>query len=495
MNEKLKWKIGETCTSIDARKARVVKLGKEDELVRVDNKVIKIKQKSDKDLNEKRYTFLKRSGSQGYEFIGRLRLFSGGTTSPKFREWIFESGREGTDIGEIFNNTQECCRAMGVSPHKGYLQGSRYGELWFPQEGNEAYSNVYDKKSGTLKEYVPNRYFFEKVSDGYKFLGSFKFVGIENNASIWELDMNGDNTSILESKKILLESSYQLILTGAPGTGKTFMARRLAAEMIGCEVEELKNQEQFSFVQFHPGYDYSDFVIGLKPKLDEGSKQVVFEWKDGIFKTLCDKAKTNNNKKFVMVIDEINRADLSRVFGELFFCLEEGYRGDEITLPNGGTFTIPDNVYIIGTMNDIDRSVESMDFALRRRFAWHEVKAEDTGEQIIWSAPKVGELDKNTALKKMRKVNDGLKELGFDEAYKLGGAYFKKIEKYASAPGNKWDSLWDNHIVVILREYLRGRRDAKKALETLKAAYDKAGTGSAPKNESEGSIQQPNAEQ
>ena len=320
-------------------------------------------------------------------------------------------------------------------------------------------------------------------------------MGIENNASIWELDMNGDNTSILESKKILLESSYQLILTGAPGTGKTFMARRLAAEMIGCEVEELKNQEQFSFVQFHPGYDYSDFVIGLKPKLDEGSKQVVFEWKDGIFKTLCDKAKTNNNKKFVMVIDEINRADLSRVFGELFFCLEEGYRGDEITLPNGGTFTIPDNVYIIGTMNDIDRSVESMDFALRRRFAWHEVKAEDTGEQIIWSAPKVGELDKNTALKKMRKVNDGLKELGFDEAYKLGGAYFKKIEKYASAPGNKWDSLWDNHIVVILREYLRGRRDAKKALETLKAAYDKAGTGSAPKNESEGSIQQPNAEQ
>lgn len=492
MNEKLKWKIGETCTSIDARKAGVVKLGKEDELVRVDNKVIKIKQKSNKDLKDPRYTFLKRSGSQGYEFIGCLRLFSGGTTSPKSREWIFESGLEGTEVGKIFNDTQECCRARGVTPHKGHLQSSRYQDLWFPQEGNEAYSNVYDKKSGTLKEYVPNRYFFEKVPDGYKFLGSFKFVGIENNASIWELDMNDET---LESEKILLETNHQLILTGAPGTGKTFMARRLAAEMIGCEVEELKNQEQFSFVQFHPGYDYSDFVIGLKPKLDEGSKQVVFEWKDGIFKTLCDKAKTNN-KKFVMFIDEINRADLSRVFGELFFCLEEGYRGDEITLPNGEEFTIPDNVYIIGTMNDIDRSVESMDFALRRRFAWHEVKAKDTGKQIIWSAD-VEEADKKTALAKMQTVNKALtsEELKFGEAYKLGGAYFKKIEKYASAPGNKWDSLWDNHIVVILREYLRGRRDAEKALKMLKAAYDEAGTGSAPKNEAEGSIQQPNAEQ
>lgn len=313
----------------------------------------------------------------------------------------------------------------------------------------------------------------------------------------------GDESDCIDKEKKnllsrLLEKNHQLILTGAPGTGKTFMARRLAAEMIGCEVEELKNQEQFSFVQFHPGYDYSDFVIGLKPKLDE-SKQVVFEWKDGIFKTLCDGADkekgSDDKKKFVMVIDEINRADLSRVFGELFFCLEEGYRGEEITLPNGGTFTIPNNVYIIGTMNDIDRSVESMDFALRRRFAWHEVKAEDTGEQIIRSAPKVGELDKNTALEKMRKVNDGLKELGFDEAYKLGGAYFKKIEKYASGPDNKWVSLWDNHIAVILREYLRGRRNADKDLQTLREAYDKAGAGSAPKNESEASIQQNNAGQ
>ena len=322
--------------------------------------------------------------------------------------------------------------------------------------------------------------------------------------SDWYRRVNNESDCIDKEKKNLLsrllEKNHQLILTGAPGTGKTFMARRLTAEMIGCEVEELKNQEQFSFVQFHPGYDYSDFVIGLKPKLDEKSKQVVFEWKDGIFKILCDGADkekgSDDKKKFVMVIDEINRADLSRVFGELFFCLEESYRGEEITLPNGGKFTIPKNVYIIGTMNDIDRSVESMDFALRRRFAWHEVKAEDTGEQIIWSAD-VEEADKKTALAKMQKVNKALtsEELKFGEAYKLGGAYFKKIEKYASAPGNKWKCLWDNHIVVILREYLRGRRDAEKALETLKAAYDEAGAGSAPKNESEGSIQQTNVEQ
>lgn len=487
MNEELKWKIGETY-NIVARKHNVVKLKEEDEPVRENDRVIRIKRKSDPEIKERRYTFFKRSGSQGYEFIGRLKLSCGDTTKPKFRQWVSEKGLEGTkiEIGKIFNDLEECCRAREISPPKGHLQSAKYKDLWFPREGNEAYSNEYDKESGTLKEYVANRDFFEKTSDGDKYLGRFKFVDIKDNASIWELDMNDDNDMpISESEKnalsSLLENNLQLILTGAPGTGKTFMAWQLAAKMIGCKEDELGSNSQFKFVQFHPGYDYSDFVIGLKPKLDKESKQVTFEWKDGIFKKFCDAAKEDSGKNYVMVIDEINRADLSRVFGELFFCLEETYRGKEITLPNetdseqdktgNNKFTIPKNVYIIGTMNDIDRSVESMDFALRRRFAWHEVKAEDTGEEIIGTAD-VSDVVRDVSAQKMKAVNDKLKALKFGEEYKLGGAYFKKIEKYKDNPEKMWESLWDNHIAVILREYLRGRRNADEILKSLKECFD-----------------------
>ena len=278
----------------------------------------------------------------------------------------------------------------------------------------------------------------------------------------------------------LLQVNKNLILTGAPGVGKTYTARQVAAKMIGVEIEKLRQgHEQYEFVQFHPNYDYSDFVEGIKPELTEGGS-ILLKCRDGIFKKFCKKAKDAPEKKFVFVIDEINRADLSRVFGELFFGLESDYRGDKIEtqysylLENKEPFVIPPNVYLIGTMNDIDRSVESMDFALRRRFAWKEITATDS-EHIIDKA-EIADDWKEHAKIHMRNLNNVIAchdSLGV--AYQIGGAYFKKLEKYNKMEETSaFDSLWINHIEMLLYEYLRGipKERKEKLLTKMKTAFD-----------------------
>ena len=293
-----------------------------------------------------------------------------------------------------------------------------------------------------------------------------------------------------EEIKQLLESNLQVILTGAPGTGKTYMARKVAEELVceGIEAEEERTnakRNRIKSVQFHPGYDYSDFVIGMKPRLvgAEGNQQVTFEWCSGVFKKFVAAAKANPDHKYVFLIDEINRADLSRVFGEMFSLLEEDYRyyrdGDVernatgILLPNGENFVIPKNLYIIGTMNDIDRSVESMDFALRRRFAWYEVSAEES-EGII--DEKVHDQESAETLKRaMIALNLRIADPDFHlgSEYQLGGAIFAKYVKYIDDV-NPFDMLWKRHIEIILKEYLRGRRTKGTDLNELKGIYDQS---------------------
>ena len=423
---------------------------------------------------------------------------------------------------------------------------------------------------------------------------------VESSSHI--IDVNSDDPYV---KLLLMKKN--LILTGAPGTGKTFLSKQIAAYVIGnCGWDSLTSEQkkQVGFVQFHPSYDYTDFVEGLRPA--EGGE---FCRQDGIFKDFCKRAisedksitdvstnlfdkvynellddirggaitkyeritaddlsvevnsngkiifgserknykttsirnlrllfdhyiaegKTNasgisredmwkdiydltegktstldyteyywvlnqlltrakgarasissedkhiNNerkkKPYIFIIDEINRGELSKIFGELFYSIEPDYRGpkgtvqtqynnmvDEDDVFRDG-FYVPENVYIIGTMNDVDRGVEAMDFAIRRRFGWKEVTAEESAENMGLS---------KDAKAKMKALNNALIEAGLTNAHKIGGAYFRKLED------NDYNSLWDYHLEGIIFEYFRGEPDALEKMLAIKKAYNEA---------------------
>lgn len=372
---------------------------------------------------------------------------------------------------------------------------------------------------------------------------------------------------LLQDISELLLANKNLILTGAPGTGKTYLAKTLAEEW-GAKYE---------LIQFHPSYDYTDFVEGLRP-IQNVNGEVGFELRDGSFKKFCKEAlKYQNNqqlsnfeevyqrfiddisesstdlttpsrespfsiivnsrenitavlssetqrqitltkpliqnyletgkslrwkpyltsvcdyieesydlrmsdtgdksKKFIIILDEINRAEISKVLGELFFSIDPGYRGesgrvttqyanlqtDEDVFKEG--FYIPDNVYIIGTMNDIDRSVESFDFAMRRRFAWKEIKSAD--RLSMWE----GQIDDwaEEAKQRLMDLNKAIESVqGLNSAYHVGPSYFLKLANY----DGDFDKLWTYHLESLLFEYLRGYPDAEQQIQGLKDAYN-----------------------
>ena len=403
--------------------------------------------------------------------------------------------------------------------------------------------------------------------------------------------------------KLLLESK-NLIFRGAPGTGKSYLAKQIAADIISngytdkwADLTE-EQRRQVEFVQFHPSYDYSDFVEGLRPKMNEDGS-MGFELQDGIFKSFVDRArrnfedsqkpkevrekeissstaleeffadiefgeeefktikgskftitnmddkhiylaipgnetvnklslnidelrkmlesglefnkvsditkffgkqfgtqnysydfalfkaikeagKTNRKakvkeeplKKYIFIIDEINRGEISKILGELFFAIDPGYRGQagEVATQYSNMhvnpdekFYIPENVYIIGTMNDIDRSVDSFDFAMRRRFRFVEVRAESTQDMLDTIAD---EDTKNEAIARMDRLNaEILKVEGLNENYQIGASYFLKL-KYLN-----FDDFWTDYLEPLLQEYVRGLYDEKGIMKRFARAY------------------------
>ena len=324
----------------------------------------------------------------------------------------------------------------------------------------------------------------------------------------------------------------QVIFTGAPGTGKTWAVKLFVEEKQKGETNTYK------FVQFHSSYDYTDFVEGLRPvpAKDGGNMYVRM---DGIFKSFCRKIVEANLKKinekentsmnineyfeymkkdknrcnveeilkddsYYFIIDEINRADLSRVFGELMYGLEESYRevhnrfdtqyknlptyemkGDEAVSIDDDCFKdgffVPYNLHIIGTMNDIDRSVESFVFALRRRFVWIDIKANDIMRESLKSMRDKKE-DENLSDDKIKEISDKICQMnkiitefgyGLSEAYHIGPAYFKDFVNASDGNADaELKNIFKNRIEPILREYMRGRESGVQD-KLIKSCRDK----------------------
>lgn len=401
---------------------------------------------------------------------------------------------------------------------------------------------------------------------------------------------------------MLLESK-NLIFRGAPGTGKSYLAREIAADIVSdgyyddCKSLTDEQRQQVEFVQFHPNYDYSDFVEGLRPCInDDGS--MGFELQDGIFKQFINRARKNYEnslkskeiiekevsvqdammdffsgiefgkdifktvsgneftitsvderyinlsipgnamvntlslnvseiqqmleadtkfskvkditaffgkkfatqqysynfalyneivkkkvkrkkvihqeelKKYVFIIDEINRGEISKIFGELFFAIDPGYRGrdGEVATQYSNLhanptekFYIPENVYIIGTMNDIDRSVDSFDFAMRRRFRFVEIKADERLEML---ESLEDEALKNEAIQRMTALNQAIISVeDLNRNYQIGASYFLKLKTLS------FDELWTDYLEPLLQEYVRGMYDEEERMIQFAEAY------------------------
>ena len=262
----------------------------------------------------------------------------------------------------------------------------------------------------------------------------------------------------LENIKVLLEDKKQVIFQGPPGTGKTYVAKKLAEHLAG-------SKNRVTLVQFHPSYAYEDFVQGHRPTLEDG--QAGFELRDGPLIRMAKRAMTNPDVKHFLIIDEINRGNLAKVLGELYFLLE--YR-DEPTylLYSEKPFSLPDNLYIIGTMNTADRSIALVDLALRRRFYFVEFRPDKPpidGLLRRWLSQKASKMSWIADV-----VDRANKELN-DRDAAIGPSYFMK-EKLDEA---KARLIWEHNVIPYVEERLFGEEGevhAKFDFEKLRNATD-----------------------
>lgn len=239
----------------------------------------------------------------------------------------------------------------------------------------------------------------------------------------------------------VLRNKKNIILQGAPGVGKTFAARRLVWSVMGE-----KDDSRIEFVQFHQNYSYEDFMMGYKP-VEDG-----FELKYGIFYRFCQKAANQPDKEFFFIIDEINRGNMSKIFGELLMLIEKDYRGTKMTLAyNGLPFSVPKNLYIIGMMNTADRSLAMIDYALRRRFSFFEIEPGFDSQGFISYQNGLNSETLDELISKVKELNRKIaadKSLG--RGFCIGHSYFCGRDVCT----DEWlHSVVDYDILPMLSEY------------------------------------------
>lgn len=234
--------------------------------------------------------------------------------------------------------------------------------------------------------------------------------GVEN--FLQEVYMSPEDYKSLVS---LLRSKKNLILQGAPGVGKTFAAKRLAYSMMGE-----RNEGRVKQIQFHQNYSYEDFVMGYKPKGSE------FELQYGVFYRFCQKAANDLDREYFFIIDEINRGNLSKIFGELLMLIEDDYRGTRVTLAyDKKPFSVPENLYIIGMMNTADRSLALIDYALRRRFSFFNMVPAFNSEGFLRYQKSFEDDTLDVLIEKIKELNKEIeKDDALGEGFRIGHSYF-----------------------------------------------------------------------
>lgn len=265
-----------------------------------------------------------------------------------------------------------------------------------------------------------------------------------------EVYMSSKELTKLEN---LLRSKQNIILQGAPGVGKTYCAKRLAYELMGE-----KDQSRVCLVQFHQNYSYEDFVIGYRPN---GSD---FELQRGTFYKFCISAANDPKNNYYFIIDEINRGNLSKIFGELLMLIEKSYRGERMTLAyKEEKFYVPTNLFIIGMMNTADRSLALIDYALRRRFSFFDMKPGFESEGFIEYQNKLNSPRFNELIKVVKKLNEEIaKDPSLGPGFEIGHSYFCEQNSASDA----WlHQVIDYDLVPMLKEYWFDNKDLVKAWE------------------------------
>lgn len=253
----------------------------------------------------------------------------------------------------------------------------------------------------------------------------------------------------------LLQNKKNLILQGAPGVGKTFAAKRLAYSMMGE-----KDESRIEFIQFHQNYSYEDFIMGYRPR-EEG-----FKLTEGIFYQFCLKAAEHPDKDYFFIIDEINRGNMSKIFGELLMLIEKDYRGISAKLAySRKEFAVPKNLYIIGMMNTADRSLAMIDYALRRRFSFFEMEPAFNSKGFKAYQASLQNETLNALIEQVIDLNREIKtDDSLGEGFLIGHSYFCGQEECTE----EWmKSIVYYSIIPMLQEYWFDDRQKVQRWENL----------------------------